>query len=308
MSSTNSTNLDQNRKFVSITGGKVIYCDEVVLVHSDIFKTLFEIGDDPIKITRDFGLFEKVIEFARDPSPARRYNVLKDEATRDLIVTELDIYGIMGPDDSRVYLQVETHIVDVALKRESLVDQLKYDRVDHSGFIHAYEKILTRKDIDPLEKRLVLNVLVAQAQLYYETMYRKMHNTVYAQAQYVQWFKDPNCFGRTIDAKYKLPKAYKRSAWMQLDMHTLLNTKDEMMAGIEREFPREVFRTDGIDRLFNCTVAYKHPVDLVSLMRAVIHHVSSRLKLCAKMSKKKAHINMIRKYLDNPCKTVLGRN
>lgn len=300
-----------NRKFVpadAIAGGNVVYCDEAVLAHSEIFKTLFEMSEDPIIITRDFGLFVKVIDFAKNMSQERRYNVLKDEATRDLIVAELDFYGVMGPTDSRSYLLVEAFILDEIFSKTALVKNLTHYKVAHAGFLEVFQKTVARKDIGPPEKHLVLRVLVAQAQLYYKTMYRRMYNSKWAQPQYLEWFKNPNSFGITIDAKYKLPKTDRRPAWVKLDIQALVEAKDGMMVDLKKVLPDEEFNTAGIDALFDCSASYDHPVELVSLMRAVLHHVGARLEACATANKRKAHINMIRKYLANPCKTVLGKN
>lgn len=197
---------------------------------------------------------------------------------------------------------------EVTAMKDALVEDLKYSKVVHSGLIEVYQKTLDRKDIRTFEKVLVIKVLLAQGRVYYDTMYRRMYNTVYAQPQYLEWFKNPNCFGCTIDAKYKLPKADKRPVWVKVDIDALVEAKEELIARIEHELHEEDFSMAGIDALFDCTATYAHPVDLMSLMRAVLYLVADRLELCATVGeKKKAHINMIRKYLDTPCKTVLGK-
>lgn len=284
--------------------GKAVYCAQEKLDHSSVFQGMFAIGERPIKITRDFELFKSVIKFAKDSSQNGRYAMLQDEDTRDDIISELEHYGVATEENCRGYIDIQEQI---GVKNE-LVKALNKSKVPLTGLARVFTKTLAR-DIDPPDKHLILKLLVSQGKLYHKTMYSRRYNSVYAQKPYLAWFMDPDHLWRNIDKKkYKLPDDHEKPSWLTFDMRALSDAKDKLKEDISTELPQEVFSTDGIDALFDCSASYNHTVDLVLLMQSVLIQCNARLEMCTEAGANKSHIKMIRKYLSHPCKTILGKD
>lgn len=308
-----STSCSPSSRRMFYSGDDVIYCDESLLNHSPYFSLIFEVVTGPIKIDRDFNLFAIVVRFAETPSLQNRLQLFEDSqisAVKDRLVDEFDFYAIIAAEDIRGMMGIPQQRIE----KEQIITELQsHPKVtDFSGFDNLFGATIARTDIGPGEIHLILGVLVSQAWLYMNNMYQKFYGSWCAKKESVLWFREPYFVNRKYSDTFNSTRAHSRTSehppvsWLVLQMSPLLAAKRQMLLDIKRKLPNESFCTSGIDALFDGSARYTQNVDLILLMRAVVHHVSDIMK-SHELLPKKTKINKIRRYLFNPCLTHMSK-
>lgn len=237
--------------------GHTFECGKALIKHSAYFSLLLEVGDGPFDIDRDPIMFDRVMQFIKDPQ--NRHMLLQDEGCRQVLMNELDYYAVI----SRRRMNDLIAVCALKTDQKAMIDKLaRVDpSLDVSGFIGVFQGILERTDLGPFYTKVMLNLLMLQARLYLmkrECEERYVNNTPLfprdedgevvdlgiwlpshkstrdyntsvkkrdtwencAHQDTIEWFKNPDFVNQKDSERFSMPMPASVS-WLTLDIATL---------------------------------------------------------------------------------------
>lgn len=151
----------------------IIFCDETLLGHSPYFSLLFEVVTGPIRIDREFDMFEAVVKFVQRPSLQQRLELFQEfSGDNERLLSEFDFYAIADAEDIRGLLGIPALVIVM----ENITAEVKshpLGDIDTSGFETVFKETLTRTDLKPGQIHLTLQLLISQGRMYINNMYQQ---------------------------------------------------------------------------------------------------------------------------------------